>query len=96
MQRGSIGKRKASVPLTDSLERRRAKVFHHEGIPYLKVWFLLRSMLIRDRFTTILSDRTCEMNLTKREVPTVIVIIPSLPPLSLKTYYFSSQNLKDI
>ena len=57
-QQGTTGKRKASVPLTDYPERKRTKVFHHKGIPYLQVWFLLRARLIMDRYMTILSDRT--------------------------------------
>ena len=58
MQQGAIGKRKVSVPLTDYLQRKRTKAFHHKGILYLQVWFLFRARLIRDRFMTILSDRT--------------------------------------
>ena len=52
MQQGTTGKRKAPVPLTDSFERKKNKVFYHKGI------FYLQARVIRDRFINILFDRT--------------------------------------
>ena len=76
MQQGTIGKRKASFPLTDYPERKRTKAFLHKGIPCLQAWFLLRARLIRDRYITLSDRELGEMNLTKRGVPTLITIIP--------------------
>lgn len=45
VQQRTVGKRKALVQLTNSPERKRTKIFHHEGILYLQIWFLLRAKL---------------------------------------------------